>query len=100
MNSTKVASGRCCPAPAHQLQAQLAAAAGHDQRTQRAHRAAFGGRGHAQEDGAQHQEDQHQRRDQHEGDALGQPRQQAHAVSELVDQRQGERQAAMTRSST
>ena len=29
------------------------------------------GRGHAQEDGAQHQEDQRQRRDQHEGHALG-----------------------------
>jgi hypothetical protein len=53
----------------------------HDQRAQRTHGAALGGRGHAQEDGAQHQEDQHQRRDQHEGDLLGQARQQAHAQS-------------------
>ena len=60
---------------------------GHQQRAQRAHRAAFGGRGDAQEDGAQHQEDQHQRRDQHEGDLLGQARQQAD-LEELVHQRQ------------
>jgi hypothetical protein len=35
------------------------------------------GRGDAQEDGAKHQEDQHQRRDQHKRDLLGQARHQA-----------------------
>jgi hypothetical protein len=64
---------------------------GHDDGAQRAHGAAFGGRGHAQEDGAQHQEDQQQRRDQHEGDALGHARQQAQA-GHLVEHRDHESQ--------
>ena len=62
---------------AQQLQVDALARQRHDQRADRAHRAAFGRRGDAQEDRAQHQEDQRQRRDQHEGDALGHARQQA-----------------------
>jgi hypothetical protein len=80
MNSTKVASlAVLSSAWFSSLKLSLRRPTGHDQRAQRAHGAAFGGRGHAQEDGAQHQEDQHQRRDQHEGHLLGQARQQAHA---------------------
>jgi hypothetical protein len=71
----------------HQLHAQLAPAACHDQCAHGAHRAAFGGRGHTQEDGAQHQEDQDQRRDQHKGDLLRQLGQQAE-LQELVHQGQ------------
>ena len=61
----------------------------HDEGAQRAHGAAFGGRRDAQEDGAQDEEDQRQRRDQHEGHALGHARQQAQA-RDPVDHREHE----------
>ena len=61
----------------------------HHQRADRAHRAAFGRRGDAEEDRAEHQEDQGQRRDQHERDPLGHARQQAEA-EHPVDDRQHE----------
>ena len=47
------------------------------QRADRAHGAAFGRRGDAEEDRAEHQEDQHQRRDQDDDHLLGEARQQA-----------------------
>ena len=58
----------------------------HDQCAGRAHRAAFGRRGHAQEDRAQHEEDQRQHRDQHEDDAFGQLRQELEP-EQLAEQR-------------
>ncbi len=56
------------------------------QRTDRTHCAAFGGRRDAEEDRAQHEEDQRQRRDQHDHHLLGQT---AHQVGfqRLVQQR-------------
>ncbi|MDT4849594.1 hypothetical protein FQZ97_837200 [compost metagenome] len=73
-----------------QREAHATAHPGHHQRAHGTHGAAFGGRGHAQEDGAQHQEDQQQRRDQHEGDPFGQARQQVE-LEALVDQRDHQR---------
>ena len=61
----------------------------HDQGTQCAHGTALGRGGNAQKDGAEHQEDQQQRRDQHEGDLLGQTGDQVEA-EQLVGQ--GQRQ--------
>src|SRR5690606_4030328 len=62
---------------AQQVQRQAAADQGHDDGAHGTHRPSFGRRGHADEDGAQHQEDEKQWRDHHEGDALGQSRQHA-----------------------
>ena len=56
-----------------QLPRQPSASDRHDQRATRAHRATLGRRRDAEKDRAQHQEDQRQRRDQHEGDTLGEP---------------------------
>jgi hypothetical protein len=47
---------------------------GQDKRAGRAHGAAFGGRGDAEEDGAENKEDQRQRRDQDDDDLFGQAR--------------------------
>ena len=55
-----------------QVHIQLAFEASQHQSTHCPHGATFGGRRHAQEDGAQHQEDQDQRRHEHKGDLLGQ----------------------------
>ena len=57
---------------------------GHDDGTQRTHRAAFGRCCHTQEDRAQHQEDQQQRGNQHEGHSFSRTRQQPQA-SDLVE---------------
>jgi hypothetical protein len=73
-----------------QLERQRAAGARHDQRAKRTHGAAFGGCGNAQKDGAQHQKNQHQRRNQHEGDALGQTRQQPQRTSGSATPAQGQ----------
>ena len=58
----------------------------------RAHGAAFRRRGDAEEDGAQHEEHEHQRRDQHERHAFGHVRQQPQA-QQLVRQGEHERKA-------
>ena len=58
---------------------------GHDQGADRAHGAAFGRRRDAEEDGAEHEEDQRQRRDQHDDDLLGQPRHQAELQPSVGD---------------
>ena len=55
---------------AQQQPAEAAARHRHDDGTQGTHGAAFGGRGNAQEDRAQHQKDQQQRWNQHESDTL------------------------------
>ena len=49
----------------------------HEQRPGGAHRAALGGRRHAEKNRAEHKKDQRQRRDEHEGHAHGDARQQA-----------------------
>ena len=58
----------------------------HDQCAGSAHGAAFGRRRHAQEDRAQHEEDQRQRRNQHERHPLRHPRQQPQ-FQDAVDDR-------------
>ena len=77
MNSTK-ADSRVVEASACWITSRLQPALGrrHDQRADRAHRAAFGRRGDAEEDRAEHEEDQRQRRDQDDDDLLRQPRHQ------------------------
>ncbi len=62
----------------------------HDQRAHGAHRAAFGRRGHAQENGAQHEEDQRERRHQSKSHAFGHLRQQIESEGP-VEQRQHQR---------
>jgi hypothetical protein len=94
MNITKEAAWSSCPAPAQQRPVQALAHHRHDERAHGAHGAAFGRRGHAQEDGAQHQEDQQQRRDQHEGHALGQLGQQAQVRDAVGDGDQPGEEAA------
>ena len=59
-----------------QLQIEALAHPTHDQGTYCAHGTAFGGCGHAQEDRAQHQENQQQRWNEHKGHAFGQAREQ------------------------
>ena len=60
-----------------QVHVQATAGKTHDEGRHGAHGTAFGRCCNAQEDGAQHQEDQQQRGDQHKGHALGQLGQQA-----------------------
>ena len=62
-----------------QLVAHAAAHQSHHQGADSPHGATLGRSGNAQEDGTQHQEDQQQGRDQHEGDTFGQLGQQPHA---------------------
>src|SRR6185295_17841067 len=61
---------------AKEFPAQSPAHQRHDQRPARAHRAALGRRGDAEENRAEDEKDQRERRYQYEHDALGQPRQQ------------------------
>ena len=85
----QLGGGFQCLLQLHEGQAALDPA--HDQGTDGTHGTAFGRRGHAQEDRAQHQEDQQQRRDQHKGDALGQLGQQVE-LEQLVQAGNHERQ--------
>ncbi|MCY1224650.1 hypothetical protein D9M72_368170 [compost metagenome] len=66
--------GRCRERPAHHVHVETALGGCHDQRTDGAHRTAFGRRRDAEEDGAEDEEDQRQGRDQHDDDLLGKPR--------------------------
>jgi hypothetical protein len=74
----------------HELHRKPSAPNRHDESPRRAHRAALGRRGHAEEDGAEHEEDERERRDQHERDALGELRQEAE-LQEFVEDRKHER---------
>ncbi len=56
-----------------------------EKRTHRPHRAALGGCGDAEEDRAQHEEDQRKRRDQHDDDLLRQPRHELAARGPVED---------------
>ena len=62
---------------AQQLERQAPPNQRHRQRAHRTHRAAFGGCGNTEKDGAEHQEDQRQRRNQGKRYTLRQRRQQA-----------------------
>src|SRR4030095_5768057 len=64
----------------------------HDQCAGRAHGPAFGRRGHTKEDRAQHEEDERERRNKHEGHALGNFRQHPQ-LGQLVDDGDDERNA-------
>ncbi len=74
------------------LQAQAAARERHDEGAGRAHRAALGRRGHAEEDGAQHEEDQRRAAGSARRSPLGHAREQSQ-LEGPVDQRRAEREA-------
>ena len=72
----------------HQIETEAAFGDRQDQRADRAHRAAFGRRRNPEKNRAQHQEDQRQRRHQHDDHLLRQSRQEAKA-ERAVDERDG-----------
>ena len=74
-----------------QFQTQASAHDCHDECSRCAHRAAFGWRGNTKEDGAKHQEDQRQRRDQYEYHLLGESGQKSElecAIGECGNERE------------